>query len=118
MASSFKSSFIIMQAARGGINNPCNTRLSLNKNKRQSCSPHNLDAEYINLDDTDEGLNDMEEKTLDKIQDYNFQPKSLFNEESTPGKKLRQQKRDSPQISNSKQKVNKGNMEGFVTQVK
>ena len=67
MASSFKSSFIIMQAARGGINNPCNTRLSVNKNKRQSYSPTNPDAEYINLDDTDEGLNDMEEKTLDKI---------------------------------------------------
>ena len=51
-------------------------------------SPANLEPEYINLDDTDEGLGDNEEKGLDKMQDYQFQPKSLFTDENnTPSKK-------------------------------
>ena len=82
MASSFKSSFIIMQAKQGIIGGN-NTRLSYQKNNKQPQSPTNIEAEYINLDDTDECLNDNEEKTLDKISEYQFQPKSLFTDEGS-----------------------------------
>ena len=72
-----------------------NTRLSYQKN-RQGNSPMHIELEYINLDDTDECVNDNEEKYLDKMSDYTFQPKSLFTDESSTPTKIQRQEVQRP----------------------